>query len=368
MENTYNTAGQVDQQQNTSSGQLTTFVFVGSPVALTGGTTTVTTYPQGTGAGMPYQVDTYTYSSGIALSDSTSNSASSNVSTEIIARDPVSLSSTFVEDPNQNVRTQSLASYDLTGSHSTLTDANVTTSTDGEGDTTQNAYNEVNQPWCTVDAADYLNGARCPSSPPSAPPPPGATDPNLGMTISFYNSDDQRTATTDALGNTTTYVYTSGVSGVPDRLMYCSVDPFSYQAGVTCPTYGGSHRSGTTTHTFDSSGDVLTNTDADGGVTTDTYSSSHPGLLATSEDPDGTVTTYAYDSAGNETSQVATFGSYTAATAYGYDSTGRKYCEVDAYRVRARDALSHIAPLIFEPTCRVDQHLLRRKWTSHPDH
>jgi len=328
IQNTY-TAGQVTAQQNNASGQLTTFSFSGSPATLSGGATTVTTYPQGTGG--PDQVDTYTYSSGVMLSDETTNSSSSTVSEEIVARDPVSLLSTDVEDPNQNLSAQALDSYDLSNSHSTLTNGNATTASDAVGNITLSAYNSFNQPWCTVDAADHANGALCPSSPPTAPPSPGASDPDLGMAISYYNGADLLTATTDALGNTTTYVYTSGVSGVPNRLMYCSVDPVAYQAGVTCPTYAGSHVTGTTTHTFDSAGDSLTSTDADGGTTTDTYSSTHPGLVATSTDPDGTMTTYNYDATGQVTSQVVTFGSYSATTAYAYDSSGRKYCEVDPY-------------------------------------
>ena len=85
---------------------------------------------------------------------------------------------------------------------------------------------------------------RCPPSAPASPPAAGSADPWLGMTLSFYNGSDQLTATTDALGNTTTYSYTSSGSGVPGGLEYCSVDPVDYQASVTCPVYGATHVNG----------------------------------------------------------------------------------------------------------------------------
>ncbi len=334
VQNTYNSSGQVTTQQiGVLNPQVTDFSYSGAASTFAGGSTQVTTYPQGTGSGAPFQVDTYTYSSGVMLSDTTMSSASLTAqSTEIVARDPVSLLPTDVEGPNQNINAQTLDSYDLSNTHSTSTDGNVTATSDAVGNTTQSAYNTFNQAWCVVDAADYANGKLCPSSAPSSPPPPDATDPEPGMTISYYNSADQLTAKTDALGNTTTYAYTSGVSGVPNGLMYCSVDPVSYQAGVTCPTYAGSHVTGTTTHTFDSAGDTLSSTDADGGTTTYTYSTAHPGLVASSTDPDGSTTSYTYNATGQVLTQVVTFGSsYSSTTAYAYNASGQKYCKVDPY-------------------------------------
>ena len=76
---------------------------------------------------------------------------------------------------------------------------------------------------------------------PDAPPAPGASDPNAGATINYYNSAGPLTATTDALGNTAAFSYTSGGSGVPNNLLYSAVDPVDYQASVTCPAYGASH-------------------------------------------------------------------------------------------------------------------------------
>jgi len=74
---------------------------------------------------------------------------------------------------------------------------------------------------------------RCPAiSPPSSIP---ATS-YPGTTINAYNASDELVAVIDPLGNTTTYSYTSGVSGVPDGLEYCSVDPVDYANGVRCPS------------------------------------------------------------------------------------------------------------------------------------
>ena len=141
------------------------------------------------------------------------------------------------------------------------------------------------------------------------------------MALSFYNASDELTATTDALGNTTTYAYTVSGSGVPAGLQYCSVDPVDYQASVSCPAYGATHVTGTATKTFDSAGDLLSSTDADGNTTSYTYGvSGHPGLVATETDPDGTVTTDSYDGAGQQTSEVVTFASYSATSVTAYDA------------------------------------------------
>ena len=183
-----------------------------------------------------------------------------------------------------------------------------------------------------VEAAEYLDGVTCPSSTPSSPPEAGASDPDLGATINFYNSSDQLTATTDALGNTTTYSYTSGVSGVPNGLEYCSVGPVAYQDDVTCPAYSAAHVSGTTTSTYDSAGDLASSTDPDGDTTQYYYAvSGHPGLVSSSVSPDGSSTSYSYNGAGQVTSQVVSFGSYSATTQYAYDAYGRQFCTVAPY-------------------------------------
>ena len=208
-----------------------------------------------------------------------------------------------------------------------MSSANVAIETDADGDEDLYAYNSDNQVWCTVDAAETANGVTCPAiSPPSSIP--SVSYP--GTTIDVYNAADELIAVIDPLGNITTYSYTSGVNGVPNGLQYCSVDPVDYAKGVRCPSYGAAHVTGTTTSTFDSAGDTLTSTGADGGTTSYSYGvSGYPGLVSSEADPDGTTTSFGYDSAGRVTQQVVSFNSYATTTEYAYDASGNKYCEVD---------------------------------------
>jgi RHS repeat-associated protein len=325
--NVYNSTGQVTQQTDPAGG-VTTFDYSGSNDTTLGGSTTITNYPLGTGTSEPQNVTVDTYSNDV-LTSTTTGYGTSDAKTTVIQRDPVSLQPLASQDGNMDVTSSTLQTYGGSGG-TEISSANVLTSTDAEGNTTQYAYNAQNQEWCAVDAADTANGVSCPSTPPSGPPSPGSSDPDLGASINFFNSSGQLTASTDALGNTTTYSYTSGVSGIPNGLMYCSVDPVEYQKSVSCPAYGASHVTGTTTHTFDGAGDNLTTTDADGNTTTYVYGvSGHPGLVSSTTDPDGTVTSYTYNGAGEVLTKVASFNGFSATTAYAYDSEGRQYCEDD---------------------------------------
>ena len=101
--------------------------------------------------------------------------------------------------------------------------------TDGDGNETQYAYNADNQVWCTVDPAETADGVAVRRSRRRARYRPTSYP---GTTINVYNASDELIAVIDPLGNTTTYSYTSGVSGVPDGLEYCSVDPVDYANGV----------------------------------------------------------------------------------------------------------------------------------------
>jgi RHS repeat-associated protein len=328
--NQYDTDGRVTEQTDPSS-QVTKLLYPPNPqdnLGATGGDTTVETFPQGLSGSADTSVYSYGYGELVA---NTSGYGTAGQSTSWFNRDPVTLLATTIRDGDGYATSETLNTYSSSGSETTSAD--VLTQTDALGqDTTQASYTSFNEPWCTVDAADTANGTTCPSSPPGAPPSPGVTDPNLGATISFYNSSDQLTAVTDALGNTTAFSYTSGVSGVPNGLKYCSVDPVDYQNSVTCPAYGANHVTGTTTATFDSAGDKTSSTDADGNTTTYLYNvTGHPGLVSSQTDPDATTTTFTYNAMREVTAQVVSFGSYSATTLFAYDSLGRKFCEVDPY-------------------------------------
>ena len=173
---------------------------------------------------------------------------------------------------------------------------NVLSATDGSGNTSQKLYNPNNQVWCSVDAADYANGTRCPPGPPPTTIP---VPPDYGMTINVYNSADELIATIDPLGNTSTYFYTTTGYGVPIGLVYCSVSPVEYGL-VTCPSsYTTSSTAKATSTTYDSAGDVTSTTDPDGHTTSYSYSdSSNPGLVSSETSPDGTLTSFSYDLGG----------------------------------------------------------------------
>jgi RHS repeat-associated protein len=325
--NTYGSGGRVTAQ-STPGGAQYTFAYSGSSYAedngsADGGSTTVVSYPNGTGSGEPSTTDVYDYVDGTLQTENVDTTGIDK--TESYVRDLTTLIPTSVTDLEGNTSSATVGGTNGTSPPS----GDVTSSTDATGNTTLYAYTADNLLYCTVKPAEVQNGVSCPTSPPASPPAPGAADPDLGATISFYNDSDQLTATTDALGNTTTYAYTPAGHGVPAGLQYCSVDPVGYQKAVACPAYGATHVGGTTTETFDAAGDVVTTTDPDGASTTDAYGTSgHPGLVSSTTDPDRTKTTYTYDAAGQVSEQVVSFHSYSATTKNAYDSEGRLYCTV----------------------------------------
>jgi len=322
-------SGRVTQVTDPSS-DVTTYTYGGSGAGLNasflGGTTAISS-PTGV------TLDTF---SGNVLTSQTTGWGTTAASTTSYVTDSISLEPLAAVGGNANVTTYSYQSYNQAGGDPTSSDNLVsanTVITDAAGDTIETSYNSYNQPWCQVDAGDYANGVRCPSSAPTSPPTPGATNPNPGVSLSFYNSADQLVAATDALGDTTTYAYTSGVAGVPNGLRYCSVDPVDYQKSVVCPGYGSTHVSGTSTVTFDSSGDELTSTDADGDSTSYVYAAPGlPGVASSQTDPDGATTAFTYaGSASLIASETTSFGSYSATTIHAYDGDGRQYCEITSF-------------------------------------
>ena len=323
--NTYDSAGRVTSQTD-PKGDLTRFAY---GVGATGQTTTtVSTYPAG--SSNPPDVTEYDYWNNVLTSEVTGVDTG-DPAVQSFLRDPSSLLDETYTDGDGNAVPDTFSSS-YVDSSGTPNEPDILTSADALGNTTEAAYNADNQVWCSVDAADYANGTRCPSiTPPTSIP--GTS--YLGTRINVYNASDQLIASIDPLGNTTTYSYTSSGGSEPAGLMYCSVDPADYNKSVSCPAYAAAHVSGTATSTFDAAGDVLSTTDADGHVTSYTYSTSNPGLVATETSQDETVTTYTYDAAGQVTLQVVTFDSYSATTQYSYDASERLVCEVDPYEYAA---------------------------------
>ena len=139
-------------------------------------TTTVSVF--GTGSTTPNETE-YDYADNL-LTDEVSGIGTGSPGMESTVRSSSVLLDTSDTDADGNTVTNT---YQTGGSPTSA--ANVVAAVDGAGNETQAEYNSDNQVWCSVDAADYANGTRCPSSPPAAPPSPGTTDPNLGATISL---------------------------------------------------------------------------------------------------------------------------------------------------------------------------------------
>ena len=320
--NAYNSVGQVSQQTD-ADGDVTTFAYAGTNSSALGGTTTLTTYPNGTGgAGEDVTVDAY---SSNTLVSQTTGYGTSSAATTTINRDPNSLLPLSVTNADGNTTVYTYQTYSGTGG-TEISSSNVLTSTDPEGNVTTYAYDADNQIYCVLTPWEKDSGEACPTSPPTVP--------NFAdVQVNIYNASAQLIETHDATWNITSYSYTSGVPGVPNGLLYCVTGPNIYANQIPCPAYGASHVTGTTTYTFDSYGDETSVTDPDGNTATYAYAlnASLPGLVSSSTSPDGTLTTYSYDGSGEVTSSTATFGSYSATTIYAYDTFGRRYCEVDAY-------------------------------------
>ena len=328
--NTYNSSGQIEQITD-PTGDITTFSYSGTNSNLAGGTTTITIYPDGPGVGEPQDSTVYQYSDNV-LTAKTTGLGSAVASTEHFDNDKYSLLPLEVTDGNGNTTTYTYQTYSDTADGGTpISSSNVLTSTDPLGNTTEYRYTADNLVWCEVSPAEYLDEVRCPASQPSFT----GTDPDPGATLSYYNAAGQLTAQTDPLGNTTVYAYTSGITGVPNGLLYCEIDPADYKAGVSCPAYGAS-APGAITYTYDSAGDKISSTDPDGAITSYTYAyTNYPGLVSSETSPDRTQTAFTYNGAGEVTAQTVTFRSYVSTTLYGYDAYGRQTCEVAPDEVAA---------------------------------
>ncbi len=157
--NTYNGSGQVVSESDPVGSDTTTFTYgTGS-----GGLATTTVATGGSSAAP--QESEYDYSNNV-LTNETTGVGSTTPGMEKTARSSSVLLDTSTTDPDGNTTANT---YSTSGAMSA---ADVVLSSDGSGNTTQDLYNTDNQVWCSVDAADYLNGTRCPNiSPPTTIPP-----------------------------------------------------------------------------------------------------------------------------------------------------------------------------------------------------
>ena len=299
--------------------------------------TTLITEPNGS-------VSADSYSFGVLVSHE-QNFGTNTARQESYQHDPSSLMDTEDVLPNGTVVTKG---YD--------SGLSVDSETDSLGNVTKTSYNGLNEPTCTASAdaiaANY--SCACTSSLTTSlsrnqillrclpvtlplPPNPGVSvasqDQHYGVSLNFYDSSGNRTAHVDADGNVTIYAYTTGTGGVPAGLLYCTIPPIIYESNLmtSCPSYpvSAAEQKGLITETFDSKGEMLTQTDASGGTTTYTYGSQLDQPLTTT-DPEGDVTSYTYDQEGRVILQsVSNPGStYSSYTQYAYDLNGNLFCTV----------------------------------------
>src|ERR1700722_12007266 len=86
--NCYNSSGKIASQQN-PSGNVLSYTYAGDASTLSGGATSVTSYP-GTGETGTPEVWTYDYSSNVLVAETTGDGTDS-ASTQYMNPDPVSL-------------------------------------------------------------------------------------------------------------------------------------------------------------------------------------------------------------------------------------------------------------------------------------
>jgi RHS repeat-associated protein len=217
----------------------------------------------------------------------------------ISATDPAGNITTYANDEGgRTAVTTSPAVASQTGNGAAPVTANPVTMTgyDTFGDKTETSDADGN---VTTYAYD-LDGQQVSATSPSYTPP-GSTSPVNGTSMTAYDSLGRVISQTDPLGNTVKWGY----------------DQLGDQASVTDP--GG----GVTTDTYDTAGEQLSVTDPTGAQTQATYNSL--GQLVTTTDlvrqntSAAFTTTYTYDAAGNRNSQTSPTGVVTRAV---YDAVG----------------------------------------------
>ncbi|MBM4146703.1 MAG: hypothetical protein FJ240_10620 [Nitrospira sp.] len=122
------------------------------------------------------------------------------------------------------------------------------------------------------------------------------TDPNSNVRRKTYDSSKNLLSETDELGKTTNYTYD------PDGNMLTTTDPAGNTTTYTYNTFGQTASVTTpdgkiTAYSYDPKGNLLSLTDPSGAVSIYTYDTN--GQVLTSRDPEGRTTSYIYDTYGN---------------------------------------------------------------------
>lgn len=321
--NTYDDTGRVISQTD-PAGLTTTYSYEGDNESSTGGTTTITD-PHG-------NVTTQDYAYGVLWS-TTSGAGTADAATWSYERDPATLLPTEVIDPTGNITT---STFDSNGNPLTVTDPDgnettntynsfneVLTSTDPLGIETENTYDDYGN--LTEKAVDGLDSTDistsytvCESSCPDGfvrGDVESMTDPNGKTTSYTYDADGDLTSSSITVGeltDTTTYAYNNLGQ------LYCEVSPDANAASVTCPSFGDSRHSDTTTYAYDADGNETSSTDADGNETTYSYDADNNQTEVT--DPLDNVTKTTYDADDRVSTVTDGYGSASSTTTtYTYD-------------------------------------------------
>ncbi|HEX4133776.1 MAG TPA: LamG-like jellyroll fold domain-containing protein, partial [Bryobacteraceae bacterium] len=240
--------------------------------------------------------------------------------------------------------------YDLTSNTTTITnpaDANgqtgtvklihdsygmVLTSTDPLGNTTTNTYDANHDPTSVTDPLGHTTTYAYDSSgnrtSVTHPMTPGSVN---TTSTTVYNQFGEPTQTTDELGNVTAFTYDANFW---PKLASDGIGPvvsFTFNANGTqaakAAGYDLTQNSGAaTTYTYDSHGNLASQTDALGRQTQYAYDTL--GRLSSTTPPAPSApTTYVYDTLGNTKTITAPLGRVTS---YTYDSNSNKIGETDA--------------------------------------
>jgi len=162
------------------------------------------------------------------------------------------------------------------------------------------------------------------------------TDPDGNTTGYVYNSQGDLLQTTDALGHVTTYTYEpvynmmTSMTDPRARTTIYTIDPATGNRTQETDPLGQTRK-----WTYDSHGNVLTETDKNGNTTTYVYDSSGDRIQTT--DPLGDVTKMTYDAVGNVLSRT---DANTHTTQYQYDGMNRL--------IRETDALGHVSQTTYD--------------------
>jgi RHS repeat-associated protein len=269
--------GQIVSQEN-PDGVTSVLCYSGTNSSIVGGTTTVAIDPSGSGCTDAVEQTAYQYSSDVLVAQTDGTGTSSD--TEYFDRDWTSLIDLETVDGNGDAETNTLQTYDGPGGTPTSS-ANITSTIDAMGNTTETAYNAANQPYCTVDAADLVNGSTCPAM---TTVTSGASLPqstiDVGSTTGFSTSLPLAVPTTAGIQAVTC----TGTSSGPPAFTGCSGGSGTMSGGVTilqagtAPTRGSDPWPGAAVTIYDGSGNSIFTVTALGDVSQTDYTAPTDGV------------------------------------------------------------------------------------------